>query len=219
MARWTRSQAREVVHDMRQPLSVISALVAAAEARHDVPGEVRTCLEQIKGQVRNLSELCHGILKDSEPVRLLAVDQLVSEVVSDAQLAHGRVIELTTTPAEVRGEELSLRRAVWNLLENACRAAGPHWVRVAVDRSGGNVHIDVSDGGPGFRNGPPGTSSLGLTIVDSVVRRHGGRVHVRRAHPSGVMVTIVLPASETSARSGALATTALGLEGPVAEAR
>lgn len=190
-----RSQTHEVVHDMRQPVAVIAALVAVAEVRDDLPPGVRLCLEQIKGQVTNLRELCHRVLDGSEACQDVAVDQLVTDVVRDAELAHGRHIELVTSQVTALGDEVSLRRAVWNLLENACRAAAAQWVRVVVGQAGGEVRVEVSDGGPGFTNGPPGTSSLGLAIVESVVRRHGGRVEVDATTRVGAQVTMVLPAS------------------------
>jgi signal transduction histidine kinase len=189
-----RSQVREVVHDMRQPLAVIAALVGSAEVRDDLPPDVRTCLDQIKGQVRNLTELCQRVLDPGGPLRVLAVDELVAEVVRDAELAHDRPIGLATGEATVLGDDVGLRRAVWNLLENACRAAGPRWVRVAVAQVDGEVRVDVNDGGPGFTNGPPGTSSLGLAIVESVVQRHGGRAEVEVSELRGTTVTLVMPA-------------------------
>jgi signal transduction histidine kinase len=198
-----RSQVREIVHDMRQPLAVIAALVGAAEVRADLPSDVRLGLEQIKGQVENLTELCHRMLDGSGPRLPLAVDRLVADVVGDAEIAHARPIELVTSHATVIGDDVSLRRAVWNLLENACRAAGPHWVRVSVAESQGEVRIEVSDGGPGFTNGPPGTSCLGLAIVDSVVRHHGGRVDVDLTNRVGAAVTIFMPVAEAHANVGA----------------
>ena len=189
-----RSQVREVVHDMRQPLAVIAALVGSAEARDDLPPDVRKCLDQIKGQVRNLTDLCHRVLDSGGPLRVLAVDELVAEVVHDAELAHGRPIGLAAGEATVLGDDVGLRRAVWNLLENACRAAGGRWVRVAVGQLDGEVRVDVNDGGPGFTDGPAGTSSLGLAIVESVVHRHGGRAEVEVSERRGTTVTLVLPA-------------------------
>lgn len=199
-----RSEVREVVHDMRQPLAAMAALVAAVEGRDDIPPDVRWSLDRIKDQLGHLRELSHRVL-DSDGVRcLLAIDELVAEVVSDAELAHGRAIEMVGYGQAVLvvGDAVSLRRAVSNLLENACRAAGPRWVRVAVSRGDGDVRVDVSDGGPGFANGPPGSSSLGLTIVHSIARQHGGRVVMDSANPDGATVSIVLPVSEVCVALG-----------------
>lgn len=193
-----RSEVREVVHDMRQPMAAMAALVAAVEVRDDIPSDVRWSLDRIKDQLGHLRELSHRVL-DSDGARcVLAIDRLVAEVVSDAELAHGRAIEMLGYGQAILvvGDAVSLRRAVSNLLENACRAAGPRWVRVAVSQGDGDVRVDVSDGGPGFANGPPGTSSLGLTIVHSIVRQHGGRVMMGSATPGGATVSIVLPVPE-----------------------
>ncbi len=188
-----RSQVREVVHDLRQPLAVIDALVGAVQARDDLAPDVRRHLDQIKIQVRNLTALCHRMLGVSEPHRFVALDRLVADVVHDAEIAHGRPIELETTEAPVLGDEVSLRRAVWNVLDNACRAAGSGWVRATVRKAESDVRVEVGDAGAGFANAPPGASSLGLAIVDAVVHRHGGRVEVGAAGMGGTVVTIVMP--------------------------
>lgn len=188
-----RRQVREVVHDMRQPLAVITALVGAAECSQGVPSDVRRHLDQIKGQVRHLAELCDRMLDGSARHRVLAVDHVVRTAVREAELAHGAAIDVVTTEALVYGDDVNLHRAVGNLLDNACRASGPEGVRAAVIEDGGDVRITVSDAGPGFMEGPPGTASLGLGIVQAVVREHRGHVELGISDLGGAMVTLVMP--------------------------
>jgi len=182
---------------MRQPIATIGALVAAAEGSAGLPAEVRRYLDHIKGQVQELNDLCARLL-DTGSFHLVALDHVVTQAAQNAELAHGCRIGVTASEAWVLGDEVDLRRAVRNLLDNACRAAGPNAVCVAVREVDGEVRIEVSDAGPGFGAGPPGTASLGLRIVRGVVADHAGRVEIATSVLGGAMVTIVLPATGTA---------------------
>ncbi len=188
-----RSQTREVVHDMRQPLATIAVLVGAAEADGGLSPEVRRCLQQIKDQARELGELCRRILDSSSDHRIVALGELVADVVARAEAAYGCHIGVAASDARVFGDEVNLRRAVGNLLENACRAADGGAVRVRVREVGPEVRVEVTDAGPGFGAGPRGTTSLGLAIVDGIVRQHSGRVEIEPSELGGAMVTMVIP--------------------------
>ncbi|ROS72062.1 HAMP domain-containing sensor histidine kinase [Cellulomonas sp. PhB143] len=120
-------------------------------------------------------------------------------------LLESRVEDGVVVPGDADG----LGRLLDNLVTNAVRSsgAGGH-VRVAVTRAGGVVRIVVQDtcGGipehvrervlePGFRAGErPGSSGLGLAIVDRVVEQHGGSVDVGST-PEGCSVEVRVPAS------------------------
>jgi two-component system phosphate regulon sensor histidine kinase PhoR len=106
----------------------------------------------------------------------------------------------------------AIEQAVLNLLTNAMKYSGPSRViDLTVRRDGGAVVIDVVDRGIGipvddqprvfdkFYRAPtpenhhiPGTG-LGLTLVDHIVRGHGGSVRVRSAHGAGSTFSLVLP--------------------------
>lgn len=102
----------------------------------------------------------------------------------------------------------SIRRVLDNLLDNAVRY-GKGGVRVETRRSTDTVFVTVSDGGPGIRNGSPADfikpfaredgsrsergAGLGLTIVDRVVRLHGGRLRLENVNGGGLSAAIELP--------------------------
>ncbi|WP_309383204.1 ATP-binding protein [Cerasicoccus frondis] len=102
----------------------------------------------------------------------------------------------------------SIRRAIDNLIDNAIRY-GESPVRVQTRRNSDNVQIIVSDGGPGIQSTIPTEltkpfaredvsrtergAGLGLTIVERVVRLHGGRLLLENARAGGLSVTIEIP--------------------------
>jgi signal transduction histidine kinase len=119
---------------------------------------------------------------------------------------------------EVMGDREELRGAIVNLLDNAVKFSGDHVdVEVDVRRDGDLALVSVRDQGPGlppneakriFRRfyrvpGPltqriKGTG-LGLFIVQSAAKRHGGRAYVvSQGSGTGATFCIELPAALTS---------------------
>jgi signal transduction histidine kinase len=82
-----------------------------------------------------------------------------------------------------------------NVVENAARATGPQGkveIRLRDERE---PAIDVIDDGPGLGLGPPGTSSLGLLVVTSLLESCGGALEVWSPLAGGTQVSIRLPAA------------------------
>ncbi|MGH7426683.1 MAG: sensor histidine kinase, partial [Candidatus Methylomirabilales bacterium] len=121
--------------------------------------------------------------------------KVATEVVTSARVTFPGTLQVVAeTGATVVADQVVLRRALTNLVENATRAAGPEGtVMVSVRRAGGWVSCEVSDSGPGFGAGPPGAGSLGLSIVERFVRTHHGRLDVSRGALGGALVRLRLP--------------------------
>lgn len=140
-----------------------------------------------------------------EPIRL-DLGTLVAECVALARTRMHlsaealRLLDLPAEPVEVMGDELELGSAIMNLLDNAVKYSGDQVdVQVTLTRKGPDACVAVSDHGAGlsplemkriFRRfyrvpGPltrrvKGTG-LGLFIVQSTARRHGGRAYATSA--------------------------------------
>jgi two-component system sensor histidine kinase FlrB len=117
--------------------------------------------------------------------------QIVNDVQNDAML----------------GNENALRGALLNLLNNAVDAVGQAGcIRISVVQLDDfKLRIVIKDDGPGiakelcqrvfepfFTTKAHGTG-LGLAVVDSVVKAHGGHVSVESAQGHGTAFTLVLP--------------------------
>ena len=59
--------------------------------------------------------------------------------------------------------------------------------------------VEVTDDGPGFGNGPPGTASLGLGVVSSLLESCGGRIEVQAPEAGGARVRLIIPVRATPA--------------------
>jgi signal transduction histidine kinase len=187
---------REVAHDLLQPTTTISALVEAALLQADTPDPVRRCLEQIAHEARYASDTCLLLLtgEHRETVRL---DQLVDAAVASAHTTYPGRLCTTNAPAEVVGDPVALRRAITNLFDNACRAAGDDGqVELRVTRRDKRTIVaEVHDSGPGFGAGPSGRAAVGLAVVRQVAAGHGGQIVVTASPLGGACVCLELPAA------------------------
>ncbi|MEU1665739.1 HAMP domain-containing sensor histidine kinase [Streptomyces sparsogenes] len=143
------------------------------------------------------------------------VDHVVGQTAREAEAA-GITVTQQTAPAPTTGDALLLERLVHNLVENGIRHNTPDgggWVRaVCRARDDGLVEVEVDNTGPAvpryelpalfepFRR--LGTdrlvtakgAGLGLSIVRSIARAHGGKVTARPREGGGLTVTVTLPA-------------------------
>lgn len=148
-------------------------------------------------------------------LRTLAVDALHDLRALDP----GRPVALTGLgggrpgAAPVLGDEARLRRVTSNLVGNAVAHTPPGTpVRIGVGTEDGHAVLEFADEGPGMtgeqaervfsrfyrvdraRARPgEGGAGLGLSIVDSLVRAHNGRVDLRTAPGAGATFRILLP--------------------------
>ena len=152
-----------------------------------------------------LARLDAGRPLEQEPVDLT---RLLLEAVSDARVVapdHQWRLELPEAPLEVTGDEQRLHQVVTNLLTNA-RKHTPAGTTVTV--TGRPDGFDVHDDGPGFPGDfvdkaferfarvdeareRTGGAGLGLSLVEAIVRSHGGTVSLDSA-PGGTTIAVRL---------------------------
>ncbi len=179
-------------------------------------------------ELLTLARLDHG--RGLERIRVDLVD-IVSAAVDDAAtIDDTRPVTLTTTPGDhtVDADAAAIRQAVDNLLANT-RVHTPPGTRVAVTLTAGvddtgarTVIVHVDDSGPGLddadvahvfdrfyrsersrsRTAGSGGSGLGLSIVQSIVVAHGGRVAAGASPSGGARFTVSLPAASSSDHPG-----------------
>ena len=148
---------------------------------------------------------------------------LIMETVRDIQVAtpdHVWTLAVPDEPVEVWGEDQSLRQILLNLLANAAKHTPPGTaVHAAVSHTpDGWCLLEVSDNGPGIepdfqniifdrfsradqaRTGTSGSTGLGLSIVQGIVRAHHGTVSVS-SRPGLTTFTVRLPGTTAAAHS------------------
>ena len=116
----------------------------------------------------------------------------------------------------ITGSYVLLYRAVYNLVENAIKYNRPNGsVTVSVKEKNGQAMILVKDTGIGIspenqkkifdpffrvdksRSRAMGGAGLGLALVDSIAREHGGSVQVLESNEKGSIIALMLPVSSS----------------------
>ncbi|MEO1311056.1 MAG: HAMP domain-containing sensor histidine kinase [Pseudomonadota bacterium] len=201
-----------VGHDLRTPLA--SLRIRLENLEDGAPDKVRMI-----GIVDEMSRMTEEILDWSrhmaggEETRMVDLQSLLASVCEDYEALGNPVVwrEPEAPPPPFACKPNSLRRAVRNLIDNAVRYGGGADVSLRTTAAG--VEIIVDDQGPGVpeaellsvfepfvrgeasRNKATGGVGLGLAVVQSVARAHGGRAQLRNRMEGGLRASIVLPAA------------------------
>jgi signal transduction histidine kinase len=210
-------------HELRTPITAIRTNVeflsrvpdARQEDRnaalHDVVTEMHR-MESLVGDLLALARL--EAPTRTAPRRSFRLDHLVADIHRDAMRHASKAVEVRLGPlseAWVVGDRDDLRRALWNIADNALKYTRAGWVELNLAVHDGRAEVRVADSGIGIEEehlermfdrfwrapGVRGTagSGLGLAIVKWVAELHGGTVSVESEVGRGSVVTLELPAT------------------------
>ena len=217
---------RIITHEFRTPVASLQALTlhlrldenAATRASSVKALElIRTHADHLVTMVDALREVASSSDPDALDRVQLAdafLPELLEQAVAAAGPGHGRVsIQVDPEVEIVRVDAAKVRRIVTNLVENALRHSDTgDPVEVAARRRSAHIELSVFDRGPGLPAGNgadafgkfvslgdrPGTSGLGLWIVDQLSHRLGGHVEPHPRDGAGLEMRVVIP--ETGGR-------------------
>jgi signal transduction histidine kinase len=145
-------------------------------------------------------------------------DALIEDIVAELGMIGHHVEIGRLDRAEIVGGPLAIKRAISNLLVNACTHGEKASVSVIVE--GDQIVCGIKDEGPGipedviqnafepfFRAAPARSKSisgagLGLAIVKGIVTRHGGSITLANRHPHGLYQEVIFPLTVAFAADG-----------------
>ncbi|MFL5272815.1 MAG: response regulator [Anaeromyxobacteraceae bacterium] len=211
-----------VSHDLRTPLTAITATSQGALRDRALGDKQRRAFERISTSAGRMARLINDILDYSRsrlgkglPTNPQAVDldEICREIVAEVEASHPSRVVRYQHEGDGRGEwdRDRIQQLLTNLLTNALRHGDPEApVSLAWRAADGEKVIVVhNEGTPieqamlgqvfepfrrGRRTGGQGGGvGLGLYIVQQIVLAHGGSIAVRTGDGEGTTFTVTLP--------------------------
>jgi two-component system sensor histidine kinase DctS len=210
--------ARSIIHDLKNPLSIIGMTAELAELESANPDFRKKARARICQQVERISELVGEILdftRASPSAFVLAptdyntfVRQVLDELAQEADL-KSVVLELEPPVPEVELllNPKRLRRVFYNLIHNATEAmpvGGRIIARIRANSA--EVITEIEDSGPGIApeiagrlfdafatHGKSHGTGLGLSICKRIIEDHRGWISAQNAPAGGAVFSFGLP--------------------------
>jgi two-component system sensor histidine kinase KdpD len=229
---------RAVSHDLRSPLTAISAAGEAIASPTLTPGEREEMAAVISEETRRLARLVDNLLDLSrleagaaEPHRVwTSLEELIRASVAEVG-APAEEFSLSIDPDMplVQVDPVQMERALVNVLENARRHSGGHPVSVRARAVRDRLIVRIVDRGPGippaqlervfepfYRAGTPGGghrgSGLGLSIARGFTESNAATLRVESLPGQGATFVFELPLEPRVPEPGTAAQDAAGLE-------
>lgn len=205
-------------HELKNPLTAIRATAAAAQedAQSEAWHAVDAQASKLSTLVRDLRKLAELETRPLEP-ELVSLENVLNEAIDalghQNPAARARVslsitqIPWTVPPLSVDLDLFTL--AVDNVLGNAAKYSDQGPIEVRLREQDGWAVIEIADAGRGIPASEVPTvfdelaraqnardvsgSGIGLALVETIMRRHGGDVSIRSVEFAGSVVTLRLP--------------------------
>jgi len=195
-----------IAHDLRTPLTRLRFRIESLP--EDQRAKYASDLDQMEEMITATLTFVRDATKAGErtPLELSSlVESLCDEMAETGAQTEAEPSEKVI----LEGDPMALRRLVANLLENAVKFGGRARARVFQDA--GNAVVEIDDDGPGIppadaekvfepfyrrepsRSRQTGGIGLGLAVVRSIARGHGGDVSLINRDGGGLTARVQLP--------------------------
>ncbi|MEU1188366.1 HAMP domain-containing sensor histidine kinase [Streptomyces sp. NPDC005859] len=209
-------------HELRTPLAINRTLLEVHLSDPNAPVELQQLGKTLLATNERSEQLVEGLLLlarsdnqivERKPVDLAEVAEQAVDQVHGEAVAKGVVIQGEQKPAVVQGNGVLLERIALNLVQNAVRynVSEGGWVEVTTEVQHGQAVLVVSNTGPVVpayeidnlfepfrrlrteRTGSDKGVGLGLSIVRSVARAHGGHIVAHPREGGGLVMRVTFP--------------------------
>ncbi|WP_309606942.1 ATP-binding protein [Phenylobacterium sp.] len=195
-----------IAHDLRTPLTRLRFRIEG------LPEDQRAKMSQDIDQMEAMISAALTFVRDASrpgertPLELSSLlESLCDEMAETGYATHVEAGDKVV----LEGDPMALRRLFQNLLENAVKFGGT--ARTRVFRDAANAFVEIEDDGPGIppsdgervfepfyrrepsRSRQTGGIGLGLAVVRSIARGHGGDVALVNRAGGGLTARVQLP--------------------------
>jgi len=220
-----------VSHELRTPLTVINGYLETL-IDHEPPAKWVKPLNQMQHQGRRMALLINDLLTLSsletstqdQHLEMINIEQLLHIIKNEADLLVQEksqqlqlVLNNTTRPLQLRGNEKELHSAISNLVTNAIKYTPEEGkVSIILWEDSRKMYISISDTGVGIgaehlprlterfyrvdgsRNSTSGGTGLGLAIVKHTLMRYDAELKISSELGKGSVFTCEFPLPSTA---------------------
>ncbi|WP_316861579.1 ATP-binding protein [uncultured Cohaesibacter sp.] len=196
-----------VSHDLRTPITTLRLRTEFIE-----DDEMREKLQETLEEMQAMTDAVLAFAREdanTEETKEVNLAALLSSMAEDYQELGKDVSFDGPDNLVLSCRQVSLKRAIRNLTENALRYAGS--AALSLSSTEKQIRIEICDDGPGIpadklndvfapffrvegsRNLETGGVGLGLSITRTIIRSHGGDVTLKNRKEGGLRASIILP--------------------------
>lgn len=215
---------RSVSHDLRTPLTSIVGASSVLLEDGNLPSAQRAeLLHEINRSARWLARITENILSVTRfsggGVHLRTEYEVVEEIVGGAivkfRKGHPALAIAVQKPEKILLAPMDatlIEQVILNLLDNAVvHGKTTSRIRIAIAEEGDWLRVSVSDDGAGIpegafphlfdgqlsgRSGDHRNMGIGLSVCQSIIHAHGGRIAAKNNPAGGALFEFWLPAKE-----------------------
>lgn len=196
-----------ISHDLRTPLTrmkLMLAMMPNSKDRQDFLDDIDEMEKMLNGYLSFIKG------EGDEVAKVVNVNKLVREIVKRLAINKVKIKFFEDkNNVEIKAKEQALRRAITNIVANACRYAKK--IEVRNESNSKIARVIVDDNGPGIpkekredvfrafyrlensRNKETGGIGLGLAITKDIITSHGGKIILEDGPLGGLRVLVELP--------------------------
>ncbi len=196
-----------ISHDLRTPITLLrlrTELIDDLEER----SKMLSTLDDMENMIASTLEFArqNARKEDRRKTDLRALIQVICDDMSDSGYD---VVFAESNSIHYECRPIALKRALTNLIDNAIKYAGNAQVSITTIHKG--LEIIIEDNGPGIdknqfdrvfqpfyrcedsRNRTTGGVGLGMSIAQSVIHAHGGKISLENKARGGLKVKLWMP--------------------------
>ncbi len=207
--------AAGLCHELRSPLQVIQTHVEVLPDHYDEPGFRKRCTETMRAEIIRINDLLKQLMDFAKPKQPLFRPIEPHEILdSTLGLLSNEFVKRRihlekyygANGTTIRADSDQMRQVILNLVLNALQAIDKDGaVTVSTRQENGYFVLDIKDSGPGFdpriapklfepfNSSKQGGTGLGLSMVHSIVKEHGGKISAESKPGQGTVFSVKLP--------------------------
>jgi two-component system OmpR family sensor kinase len=196
-----------IAHDLRTPLTRLKFRIEATP--DDIRPKLAADIDQMEAMIAATLGFVRDTNRPAERVKL-ELSSLVESVMDETAETGGDATVERSEKLVIEGDPVALKRLVSNLVDNALKYGVRARSRIYAED--GMAIVEIDDDGPGVpagemerlfepfyrgepsRNRETGGIGLGLAVVRSLARAHGGDVTLHNREGGGLKARVHLPA-------------------------